>query len=145
MRDIPKVPFGYTSEDEDESNFGHGKPMTPKQLELYRKVREKRKENDDLSVADTNQEFPEHELIETTIYDREKDREGKIESIYRRWYDGWYWTFLTRFGKSHGLVFGFNESSEQESIENGAKEFQERYEIKCDGEFEKVMLRYIDE
>ena len=140
----PKVPFGFVSEDETKSNYGHGKPMTTDQLELYRSIKRKREESDELKTRNTNQKFPDHELVEAEIYDEKDDKHGKIESVYRRWYDGWYWAFLTRYGKSHGLVFGYNESSEQDVVQEGVDNFLERYEVEIDGGFDEIMERYIE-
>ncbi len=140
----PKVPFGFVSEDETELNYGHREPMTTDQLELYRCIKRKREEPDELKNENTNQEFPDHELAESQIYDKKDDKQGRIESVFRRWYDGWYWTFLTRYGRSHGLVFGYNESSEQNVVQEGVDEFHERYEIDTDDGFDEIMERYIE-
>ncbi len=140
----PKVPFGFKSEDETESNYGHGKPMTTSQLELYRSIKKKRRNSDELKTENTNQEFSDHELVEAKIYDKKDDKQGRIENVFRRWYDGWYWAFLTRYGRSHGLVFGYNESSEQDVIHEGVDEFHERYEIEIDGDFDEIMEKPIN-
>lgn len=138
----PKVPFGFVSEDETDLNYGHGKPMTTDQLELYCSIKRKRRDSKELRTEDTNQEFSDHELVEAEIYDKKDDKQGRIESVYRRWYDGWYWAFLTRYGKSHGLVFGYNESSEQDVVQEGVEDFHERYEVQIDDGFEEIMKKY---
>lgn len=144
MSKLPKVPFGFVSEDETEPNYGHGKPMTTDQLELYRSIKRKREENDELKTENTNQEFSDHEVVEAKIHDKEDEKQGRIENVFRRWYDGWYWAFLTRYGKSHGLVFGYNESSEQEVVQESVEDFHERYEVETDDDFDEIMERYIE-
>jgi len=144
MLEPVEVPFGFISEDKTKSNYGYGKPMTSNQLELYHSIKRKREECSELKTENTNQEFPGHELVEVEIYDKERDKHGKIESVFRRWYDGWYWVFLTRYGKSHGLVFGYNESSEQDVIQEGVDDFHKRCEVKIDDNFDDIMERYIE-
>lgn len=134
----PEVPFGYTSEEETESNFGNGKPMTPKQISLYYKIKKVREESDELETKDTLINFPNHPLVDEEVFDEKDDDTGVVETVAKEWYDGWYWKLIIRYGTSHGVVFVYNESSEQQVIQDAVEEFKENHTFP-DVDFEGII------
>ena len=132
-------------------DFRYGNPMTTEQLEHYRKVKRKRKE-EDLPVlteqakwdrhadddgtlhvyGETEQiEGNEHPLLGMRLQDTESGSTYVVDSVLNCWHDGFYIQMAIREEgtKSHALIFWENINSENESIIEGVKEAQEKYQV----------------
>ena len=131
--------------------FGYGNPMATEQLEHYRKVKRKRKEeglpvlteqakwdrhaDDDGTLhvyGETEQiEGNEHPFLGMRLQDTKSGSTYVVDSVLNCWHDGFYIQMAIREEgtKSHALIFWENINSENESIIEGVKEVQERYQV----------------
>ena len=131
-------------------DFGYGDPMTIEQISHYYEVRKARKEQG-LPVytdqvkwdrrADENGEVGnrfgreevegnEHPLLGMRLRDTEEDKTYVVDSVSNCWHDGYYIQMAIREEgtKSHGLIFWENISSESETIIEGVRKANQKYE-----------------
>lgn len=94
----------------------------------YRKVREER-ENLGLPVAKLSVDYEDHDLVGKQVKNHEDGLIYNIDKVSKHWYAGWYVVVLAEESNSHVMLFWENINCHNETILNGIKKTQERYEL----------------
>ena len=130
-------------------DFGYGDPMTTEQLSHYYDVKRARKEqelpvlteqvkwdrradeNDMSQFGDEEVEGSEHPLLGMRLRDTESGNTYVVDSVSNCWLDGFYIQMAIREEgtKSHALIFWESINSENETVIEGVRKANEKYEV----------------